>query len=222
MKVHTYEKAFLTVGAAVLVACAIALVYATVAHGIHLPGVSGRVDPANLASTPPFDQPGVYARGADAYEVVVIGRAWNFQPAEVHVPAGAEITFTATTADVIHGFNVEGTRLNMMLIPGQVSRNTYTFDEPGEYLVICHEYCGLAHHTMYGRVIVEPAGTQVPLVGAPPATAAAGAAATDPSATDAGAAATDAGAAATDASATTAARASIGAPSAASTHPTSH
>ncbi|HUF70564.1 MAG TPA: hypothetical protein VMM79_18085 [Longimicrobiales bacterium] len=43
----------------------------------------------------------------------------------------------------------------MMLIPGQVSRNTYTFDEPGEHLIICHEYCGIAHHAMFGRVIVE-------------------------------------------------------------------
>lgn len=164
MKVHTYEKAFLAVGALVLVACALALVYATVVHGIHLPDVSGRVDPANVAATPPFDQPGVYQRGPDEYEAVVIGRAWSFQPTEIRVPAGAKITFTSTTTDVIHGFNIEGTRLNMMLIPGQVSKNTYTFAEPGEYLLICHEYCGLAHHLMHGRIIVVPAGTDVPLV----------------------------------------------------------
>jgi cytochrome c oxidase subunit 2 len=30
-----------------------------------------------------------------------------------------------------------------------------TFDKPGEYLFICHEYCGLAHQTMAGKVIVE-------------------------------------------------------------------
>lgn len=164
MKVHTYEKAFLTVGALVLVACALALVYATVAHGIHLPDVSGRIDPQNVANTPPFDQPGVYRRGPNEYEAVVIGRAWSFQPSEITVPAGAEITFTSTTVDVLHGFNIEGTRLNMMLVPGQITRNTYTFREPGEYLLICHEYCGLAHHTMYGRVIVVPEGTDVPVV----------------------------------------------------------
>jgi cytochrome c oxidase subunit 2 len=38
-----------------------------------------------------------------------------------------------------------------------VSRNSYRFRKPGEHLLICHEYCGLAHHTMYGRIIVEPA-----------------------------------------------------------------
>ena len=37
MKIHTWEKAFLTVGVIVLIACAGALVYASVVHGIHLP-----------------------------------------------------------------------------------------------------------------------------------------------------------------------------------------
>ena len=164
MKIHVYEKAFLSVGIGVLVACAAALVYATVVHGLHLPGDTGRVDPAALQTTAPFDRPGVYQRGPDEYEVVAIGRAWSFQPAEIRVPAGAQLTFTATAADVVHGFNIEGTRLNMMLIPGQISRNSYRFREPGEYLLICHEYCGLGHHLMYGRIIVEPAGTAVPLV----------------------------------------------------------
>lgn len=164
MKIHVYEKAFLAVGLGVLIACVVALVYASLAHGVHLPGATGRVDPATVLTTPPFDRPGVYQRGPEAYEVVMIGRVWSFQPAEVRVPAGVEVTFTATTVDVLHGFNIEGTRLNMMLIPGQISRNEYRFQEPGEYLLICHEYCGLGHHMMYGRIIVEPPGAEVPLV----------------------------------------------------------
>jgi cytochrome c oxidase subunit 2 len=157
VKVHSYEKAFLIAGSIVLVACAIALVYSTLAMGIHLPGAHGRIDPAQVANVAPFNEPGVRQLGPNQYQATIIGRAWSFEPSELRVPAGAEITFVATTTDVIHGFNVEGTRLNMMLIPGQISRNTYTFAEPGEYLIICHEYCGLGHHTMAGKVIVEPA-----------------------------------------------------------------
>ena len=155
MKVHSFEKAFLGVGAGLLVACALALVYATVAHGIHLPGRAGRVDPQTVRTTAPFDNPGVRQVGPGRYEAVVLGQIWSFVPGEIRVPAGAEVTFIATSADVLHGFNVEGTRLNMMLVPGQVSRNSYRFDRPGEYLIICHEYCGVGHHTMYGKVIVE-------------------------------------------------------------------
>jgi cytochrome c oxidase subunit II len=155
VKIHTLEKGFLAAGLVVLLGCAGALVYATFGMGIHLPGDHGRIDPDALATTPPFDQPGVRSLGDGRYEAVVIGSAWRFEPEVVRVPAGAEIVFTATTPDVLHGFNIEGTRLNMMLIPGQISRNSYTFREPGEYLLICHEYCGLGHHLMAGRVIVE-------------------------------------------------------------------
>ena len=154
-RIETYEKAFLWLGAALLVVCMGVLAYASIAMGINLPGRVGQVDPATMRSEAPFDNPGVRQTGPNSYEVVMIGQVWAFVPGEVRVPAGAEVTFVATSNDVLRGLQVEGTRVNMMLIPGQVSRNTYVFNEPGEYLLICHEYCGVGHHTMYGKVIVE-------------------------------------------------------------------
>jgi cytochrome c oxidase subunit 2 len=155
MKVATTEKAFLLVGGLALVGCMIALTWGTLAMGIHLPGRVAEVDPQTVRTTPPFDRPGVRQVGPNRYEAVIIGQAWAFVPSEIRVPVGAEITFIGTTADVIHGFHIERTRVNMMLIPGQVSRTTYRFERPGEYALICHEYCGLGHHTMFGKVIAE-------------------------------------------------------------------
>lgn len=155
MRVHQYEKAFLGVSIVLLIACALALVYSTVVMGIHLPGAHGRIDPARLTTTPPFDQPGVREVAPREYEVVMIGRAWSFEPNEIRIPAGSRVTFIASSTDVIHGIQVTKTRINVMLIPGQISRVEYTFREPGEHLLICHEFCGLGHHTMGGRVIVE-------------------------------------------------------------------
>lgn len=155
MTVETYERAFLWLGAVLLVACLGALLYTSVVMGLHLPGRAGSIDPQAVRTTPPFDEPGVRQVGPNTYEAVVIGQAWSFIPGEIKVPAGADVTFIATSSDVLHGFNVEGTRVNMMLIPGQISRQTYRFEEPGERLLVCHEYCGVGHHTMYGRIIVE-------------------------------------------------------------------
>jgi cytochrome c oxidase subunit 2 len=155
VKVHTYEQAFLGVGGAVLLACLVALTYGSLGLHIHLPTKAGAIDPQAVATTPPFDQPGVRQVGPNQYEAVIIGRIWSFTPAHIEVPAGADVTFTLTSADVIHGFNIEGTRVNMMLIPGQVTRNRYRFKQPGEYTIICHEYCGVGHHTMYGKVVVK-------------------------------------------------------------------
>jgi cytochrome c oxidase subunit II len=155
VKVHTYEKAFLVLGAVVLVACMLALVYGSFGMGMHLPTRAGEVDPDRVASTPPFDQPGVRQLGPNAYEAVIVGRIWSFTPATIEVPAGAEVTFTATTPDVIHGFYIEGTRVNLMLIPGQITRATYRFQKAGEYALLCHEYCGVGHHTMQAKVVVK-------------------------------------------------------------------
>lgn len=157
MKVHLYERAFLWLGAVMLVAFLVALGYAGFQMGIHLPGRAGTVDPRTVASQPPFDSPGVRQLGPGRYEVVMIGRAWTFQPGELRFPTGSHVTFLATSTDVIHGLHVEGTRVNLMLIPGQVARNSYRFEEPGEHLMVCHEFCGVGHHMMSGRVVVGPA-----------------------------------------------------------------
>ena len=155
MKIHVYERAFLIVGAFMLVAFLGALGFASVSMGIHLPGRSGRIDPAAVTTTPPFDAPGVRETAPGRYEVVIVARAWGFVPSEIRVPAGSEVRIVATTTDVIHGLHVEDTRVNMMLIPGEISANRYTFERPGEYRMVCHEYCGIGHHVMAGRVIVE-------------------------------------------------------------------
>ena len=36
-----------------------------------------------------------------------------------------------------------------MVIPGYVSEFTTVFERPGEYLIVCNEYCGLSHHVMH-------------------------------------------------------------------------
>jgi cytochrome c oxidase subunit 2 len=149
------ESRFLWIGGVILTCFAIALVIVSVAGSLRVPGPSGAIDPERVFSTPPFDQPGIRKTGTGAYEAVIIGQVWLFRPDEIRVPVDAEITFTATTADVIHSLYIPGTGVNMTLVPGQITRDTYRFEEPGEYLMVCNEYCGVGHHTMYGKVIVE-------------------------------------------------------------------
>ena len=56
----------------------------------------------------------------------------------------------------MHGFHIDETNVNFMIIPGQVSKLSHTFDKPGTYKIICHEYCGIGHQTMFAQIIVEP------------------------------------------------------------------
>jgi len=157
-----YEKSFLSASAAVLVIFLCALGYSTVAMGVHLPSRSGMIYCGAgeklrgvLRKTPPFDHPGVQEIAPGKYEAVVVAKTWAFTPKEIDVPVGAEVSFVATSADVTHGFFIPGTRVNMMLIPGLISKLNYRFTKPGEYLLICHEYCGELHHTMSAKVVVK-------------------------------------------------------------------
>jgi cytochrome c oxidase subunit II len=155
MHVHTYEKAFLSIGGGMLVVFLGALAFASLGAGIHLPDRAGTIDPTEVWTTPPFDEPGVREIAPGKYEAVVIARAWSFIPEEIRVPAGSEVTFRMASPDVIHGVHIEHTTVNIMIVPGQISETRFTFKEPREHLIICHEYCGLGHHYMYGKVIVE-------------------------------------------------------------------
>ncbi|MGD8289503.1 MAG: cytochrome c oxidase subunit II [Gemmatimonadota bacterium] len=155
MHVERFEKAFLILSAVMLVSFLAALFYAAWGMGKTLPGATAEIVPAEVQQTPPFDRPGLRQVSENHYEAVVIAQAWAYTPAEIRVPAGARVDFVVTSLDVVHGFHIEHTLVNMMVLPGQVSRTSQTFEEPGTYMLLCHEYCGFGHHAMFGRVVVE-------------------------------------------------------------------
>ncbi len=73
----------------------------------------------------------------------------------VHIPLGEPVLFWLRSKDVLHNFTVAQFRVKMDLVPGSV---TYMWLEPtkvGEYEVLCEELCGIAHHAMRGRVVVD-------------------------------------------------------------------
>jgi cytochrome c oxidase subunit 2 len=112
--------------------------------------------PSRVAQTAPFDAPGVKEIAPGRYEVVLTSQIWTFAPNEIRVPVGSTVTFVATSRDVVHGLFIPRAHVNVMLLPGQIARVTKRFEQVGEYPMLCHEYCGIAHHTMWGKVIVEP------------------------------------------------------------------
>ncbi|MFM9107562.1 MAG: cytochrome c oxidase subunit II [Chloroflexota bacterium] len=159
MKVHSLEKIYLAL-CAVLIALGVAAVAASVfSHGIHLVGPAGAVNAVGIAKQAPFDQLGLRQTGDGQYDLTMLGQMWQWNPVKqqepLAVPLGSTVTFRLTSSDVVHGIMVRNTDINAMLIPGQITQFSYTFDEPGEYLIVCHEYCGAFHHEMYGKLVVS-------------------------------------------------------------------
>ena len=83
-----------------------------------------------------------------------IGQQYSFTPSCMVLPTNTLITFRATSADVVHGFLIDGTNINLMLVPGYVSSLNARFETPGERLMPCHEFCGMGHEGMWGRIKV--------------------------------------------------------------------
>src|SRR5699024_3136368 len=50
---------------------------------------------------------------------------------------------------------VVDTNINAMVLPGHVQKISHTFNDPGEYLGICNEYCGAGHQMMAMTITVK-------------------------------------------------------------------
>jgi cytochrome c oxidase subunit II len=107
--------------------------------------ISGEFIESNLGSA-------VEADGS--VTVRAIGQQFSFTPQCILVPADTPISFRATSADVVHGFLIDHTNINSMLVPGYVSALPAKFDTPGEHPMPCQEFCGIGHEGMWAKVKV--------------------------------------------------------------------
>ncbi len=110
-----------------------------------------------------------YFRGDEAEVVVkVTGKMWywevepiknaRYEGGELIIPAGKLVEFRVTGGDVTHGFGIytkDGRILTQVqAMPNYVNKLYYTFKKPGDYEVLCLEYCGFAHHNMFLKIKV--------------------------------------------------------------------
>ena len=84
--------------------------------------------------------------------VRLVGQQYSFTPQCILVPTDTPITIRATSGDVVHGFLIDGTTVNLMLVPGYVSSIAARFSKPGERHMPCHEFCGLGHEDMWAGI----------------------------------------------------------------------
>jgi cytochrome c oxidase subunit II len=155
MNVDLYERIWMWASGVILAMFLGAILIPAATAGIHPSSHVETVDPTTLATHPEFGTGGVTANSDGSVVVSVAASMFSFSPDPIEVPAGRPITFRITSSDVIHGFQVVGTNVNTMAVPGYVSKTTVTFDKPGQYAITCHEYCGVFHHEMVGTLVVK-------------------------------------------------------------------
>jgi cytochrome c oxidase subunit 2 len=103
-----------------------------------------------------------HATAANRPDIVVraIGHQWRWELDRDTVNVGELVEFQITASDVNHGFAIYKDKHHMVAqaqaMPGYVNKLQVRFIEPGEYEVLCLEYCGLAHHGM--RAVIKVVG----------------------------------------------------------------
>ncbi|MGB8908438.1 MAG: cytochrome c oxidase subunit II [Candidatus Cybelea sp.] len=155
MQIHRYERWWMTFGFTMLVFFLLLIGVAAFADNVNPPSGMQQIDPTKVAQTPPFNRPGLRKLADGSYEAYYVAQVFEFTPRLLTIPAGSKVTFYVTSADVVHGFFIPDTDINMMAVPGWVNSQQHTFTHRGEYLLICHEYCGIDHQDMFAKIEVQ-------------------------------------------------------------------
>ncbi|WP_102027241.1 cytochrome c oxidase subunit II [Salirhabdus sp. Marseille-P4669] len=159
MHLHRYEKIWLTFGIGSLLVFLIVLGVGAFYQGTQPPSCLVTLDPENVQAHESFkdENLGVQQIGENEYVVNILASAFNYNfgkdeagvpVRKIRIPKGANVIFQATTTDVVHGFQIAGTNVNMMLEPGYISDYETTLNNVGEFTIVCNEYCGVGHHMM--------------------------------------------------------------------------
>ncbi len=116
------------------------------------------------------DNLGVHSDENGNVTVRMVAGRYSFFPKEITVPAETKVTFRWVSIDVLHGVHVPMTNMSTMIVPGFVAQLETSFPKPGDYPVLCNEYCGLGHDQMWSKInVVEKdqwAALQSPAKGA--------------------------------------------------------
>lgn len=94
------------------------------------------------------------ARAQKEKVVCITARRFAFVPNEVALRRGEPVTIELTSADVVMGFNAPDFNVRADIIPGQVSRVSFTPDRAGTFVFLCDVFCGDGHEGMAGKLHV--------------------------------------------------------------------
>lgn len=157
MHIHRLEKYWLAFGMVMLAIFLIVVGVGAFVMGMAPPSSdhTDSINPDLVYETAPFDDPRIEQIGTNEYDVYMIAYAFGYSPEKLEIPLGAKVNFYITSPDVVHGFQIPGTNVNMMVVPGYVNTYTHTFNTSGEFLILCNEYCGAGHEFMATTLTVK-------------------------------------------------------------------
>ena len=152
------ERKWTWIALALAIVMGVMLGYFAVANNLHPPSNVETIDSSRLHLSEEFaeDNLGVKINADGSVRVTLVAARYGFYPPRIEVPVDTPVTFRMASADVLHGVHVPNTNMATMVVPGYVAEVTTTFPHTGEFSLLCNEYCGLGHDSMWSRLVVVP------------------------------------------------------------------
>jgi cytochrome c oxidase subunit II len=89
------------------------------------------------------------------HEIQMTAKKYEFTPNVITVKKGEPVKLVITATDRDHGFKLDAFKINQRLKKGVPTTVEFTADKVGEFPFKCSVICGIGHHRMKGKVIVE-------------------------------------------------------------------
>jgi cytochrome c oxidase subunit II len=96
----------------------------------------------------------------------VVARRFAFEPATIEVVEGDRVRLLVRSADGPHGVEIKAFKVKKAVPRAKPGDSPVTIEfvakAPGEYPILCSEYCGNRHNDMTGTLVVraKPKGDQ--------------------------------------------------------------
>ncbi len=102
------------------------------------------------------------ASGQVTKEFTIWARQFDFTPAVITVQQGDYIRINLKTADVAHGFYIDGYDVNIKVSGGKTESIEFVADKAGTFKIRCSVTCGPFHPFVAGKFVVQQSPNIIP------------------------------------------------------------
>ena len=129
---------------------------AAMSHAQQDPAAASAPVDARIVQEKPAQPP---AQG-EPREITVLAKRYKFEPARIDVAEGEHVRLVVTSDDGVHGVEIKKFNVNKK-VPrgGEAITIDFIASAPGEFPILCSEYCGKGHEIMKGRLVVSAKGS---------------------------------------------------------------
>lgn len=90
--------------------------------------------------------------------IEIVVRRYAFEPAQIDVVTGEAVRIKVKSGDGLHGFSIAKLKIKKEIPRGETVTIDFKADAPGDFPILCSEFCGDGHEEMKGLLVVKARG----------------------------------------------------------------